>query len=77
MDHPQPRLLLRQLLEHLGGVVRRAVVNRDHFKIGVTLGQRCADGFPGVFSSLKQGIRIEISGLPGSVGGGVSSPHGQ
>ena len=29
------------------------------------------------FSSLKQGIRIEISGLPGSVGGGVSLPHGQ
>ena len=53
VDHPQPRLLLRQLLEHLGGVVRRAVVNGDHFEIGVTLGQRRADGFPSVFLLVK------------------------
>ena len=55
VDHPQPRLLLRQLLQHLGGVVGRAVVNRDHFEIGVTLGQRCADGLPGVFLLVKAG----------------------
>ena len=48
MQHAQTRLMQRQGIEHLGGVVAGAVVDRNHFQVAITLGQRRANGLGGV-----------------------------
>ena len=48
VNDAQARLFLRQLLQHLCGVVRRTIVDRDNFDMGVALIQRGANGLPGI-----------------------------
>ncbi len=55
VNHPQARLLQRQLVQHLCGVVRRAVVDGDHFYILVPLSQRGANGLSGVSFLIEAG----------------------
>lgn len=77
VNHPQARLFLRQLLQHLRGVVRRSVVDGNNFYIFIPLIQRGADVLPGIPSLVETGIRMEMSGSPASVGAGVSLSQDQ
>ena len=70
INHPQARLLLRQRLQHLRGVVRRAVVDGDNFDIFIPLIQRGADGLPGIPSLVEAGDKNGDERLTGERRGG-------
>ena len=55
MNDAQTRLLLRQLLQHLRGVIGRTIVDGDDLDIRVTLGQRGTDRLPGVAFLIETG----------------------
>ncbi|SAJ26281.1 Uncharacterised protein [Enterobacter cloacae] len=55
INHPQARLLSRQLLQYLRRVIRRTVVDGDNFHIPVPLTQRGANGLPCVAFLIEAG----------------------